>query len=99
MKWECVQTLIGHTRTVNRLIILPDRTFASCSYDDTIKIWKQNDDMKWECLKTLRENCKDLIVLHDDTFCADSRIFSTPYSIKRIKSKIIFNNVIKSILS
>ena len=99
MKWKCIQTLIGHTDFISNLTLLPDGTFASFSYDRTIKIWKQNDDMKWECIQTLRENFNNLIVLPDDTICIGSRIFSTPYSIKRIKSKIIFNNVIKSILS
>ena len=99
MIWECIQTLIGHTDYINYLTVLSDITFASCSDDKTIKIWKQNDDMKWECIQTLRENSNNLIVLPDDTLCIGSRIFSTPYFIKRIKSKIIFNNVIKNILS
>ena len=76
--------------------------------DLSIKILKQNDDKIWECDKTFDNTSIEYsnyssisnssIILPDDTLLSDNKILSTPYSVKRIKSKIIFNNVIKNIL-
>ena len=100
MVWKCIQTLIEHTDLVKCLTVLNDGTFVSCARNNTIKIWKQNDDMTWECAQTIIQYtfCQTyLTILPDDTFCLHNKIFSTPYSIKRIKSKIIFNNVINAL--
>jgi len=36
-----LNTLSGHTGSVNTLVLIPDGTLASGSSDKTIKIWKQ----------------------------------------------------------
>ncbi|HEY9864168.1 MAG TPA: serine/threonine-protein kinase [Candidatus Obscuribacterales bacterium] len=39
-KWQCVQTLIGHTWVIYGVAITPDgKNIVSCSEDETIKIW------------------------------------------------------------
>jgi len=39
-KGKCIQTLKGHQGNVICLIKLKDNSFASCSNDQTIIIWK-----------------------------------------------------------
>src|SRR5579872_5023462 len=59
-KWECEQTLQGHTDTVNALCVLPRNKLASASADKTIKIW---DLVTSNCERTLRdkENSNDAL--------------------------------------
>ena len=47
---KILRTFIGHTGKVNSVYKLKNDLFASCSSDDTIKIWNINNE---ECLKTL----------------------------------------------
>ena len=48
--YECISTLVGHTKRVNSLEWLGNRRIASGCEDGTIKIW---DTLKKDCLKTL----------------------------------------------
>ena len=45
----CIQTLVGHTDSVQCIISLSDDHLASCSQDNTIKTWNLNDST---CVKT-----------------------------------------------
>lgn len=49
---RCLQTLCGHTGSVNRLVRLENGQIASFSRDMTIKIWERETG---QCLKTLDE--------------------------------------------
>ena len=42
---ECLQVLAGHTHGVRSLVVLPDGRLASGSWDNTICVWKQQQDL------------------------------------------------------
>jgi WD40 repeat protein len=51
--FECLSVLQEHSQDVKKVIWHPDEAcLASASYDDTIKIWKEDDD-DWYCSDTL----------------------------------------------
>jgi WD40 repeat protein len=55
--WECVSVLSGHTQDVKRVAFSPiEHLLASASYDDTVRIWKddggRSDD--WICEQTIQ---------------------------------------------
>jgi WD40 repeat protein len=53
-EFECVSVLHGHTQDVKAIAWHPDReVLVSCSYDDTIKVWLDDDD-DWFCSETLK---------------------------------------------
>jgi WD40 repeat protein len=46
-EWACIDTLTGHTSTVWDIRFTNDGRFlASCSDDQTIKIWVRNDEFE-----------------------------------------------------
>lgn len=49
-KFTCIKTLEGHTRCINRLSVLNDKTLVSAADDSTVKIW---DVDSGECKATL----------------------------------------------
>ena len=51
--FECISVLQEHAQDVKMVVWHPtDDILASASYDDTIKIWKEDDD-DWYCSDTL----------------------------------------------
>jgi WD40 repeat protein len=51
---ECIRVLTGHTDLVNFVVFHPDVDrilLASCSHDETIRLW---DTDFWICIKVLR---------------------------------------------
>ena len=51
--YECVAVLQDHTQDVKMIVWHPhEDVLASCSYDDTIRIWKDDGD-EWICMNTL----------------------------------------------
>lgn len=58
----------GHAQDVKAVIWHPSKELlASCSYDDTIKLWEEEDD-DWSCSETL---CKHTSTIWDISFNAD----------------------------
>lgn len=52
--FECVTVLQGHTQDVKSLLWHPNgTTLFSASYDDTIKVWKEDGD-DFYCAQTLK---------------------------------------------
>mmetsp|Transcript_8671 Transcript_8671/g.12948 ORF Transcript_8671/g.12948 Transcript_8671/m.12948 type:complete len:339 (-) Transcript_8671:36-1052(-) len=53
-EFECVTVLSGHSQDVKFVIFHPldSATLFSCSYDDTVKVWKEEGD-DWYCSETL----------------------------------------------
>lgn len=52
--FECVAVLQEHSEDVKNVRWHPDDDILmSCSYDSTIKLWKDNDDDDWHCIQTL----------------------------------------------
>eukprot|EP01103_Thecamoeba_quadrilineata_P000971 TRINITY_DN1085_c0_g1_i2.p1 TRINITY_DN1085_c0_g1~~TRINITY_DN1085_c0_g1_i2.p1 ORF type:complete len:193 (-),score=14.17 TRINITY_DN1085_c0_g1_i2:188-766(-) len=48
-EFECVSVLHGHTQDVKMVTWHPNReVLASCSYDDSIRMWKESED-DWFC--------------------------------------------------
>ena len=43
-EYECDFALEGHLEDIKAVIWLSESTLASCSYDNTIRIWERNDD-------------------------------------------------------
>merc|ERR1712100_570780 len=51
--FECIAVLSGHSQDVKMVKFHPTKELlASCSYDDTIKLWEE-DDYDWTCKQTL----------------------------------------------
>ncbi|XP_015753141.1 PREDICTED: probable cytosolic iron-sulfur protein assembly protein CIAO1 homolog [Acropora digitifera] len=52
-EYECASVLHSHSQDVKRVTWHPNKEIlASCSYDDTIKFYKEDDD-DWSCFDTL----------------------------------------------
>lgn len=52
-EFECIAVLHGHSQDVKNVKWHPTKEILfSCSYDDTIKIW-QDDEDDWYCSHTL----------------------------------------------
>lgn len=53
--FECVAVLQEHTQDVKFVKWHPNQDIlASCSYDDTIRIWTDHDDDDWSCSQVLQ---------------------------------------------
>ena len=51
--FECASVLMGHSQDVKSVIFDPNENrLVSCSYDDTIKFWEEDED-GWFCSETL----------------------------------------------
>ena len=51
--FECASVLMGHSQDVKSVLFDPNENrLVSCSYDDTIKFWEEDDD-DWFCSETL----------------------------------------------
>jgi len=48
--YQCIQTLIGHTRSITCLLFYTPEVLASSSRDGTIKFWDMNT---WRCKRSL----------------------------------------------
>jgi hypothetical protein len=74
--WRCSQILKDHTARISKLAMLPNRSFASASLDNTVKIWssiiKPNGQTIWLCAHTLRheEPIHNIIILTDTMLAA-----------------------------
>ena len=49
-----IKEIVEHTSYIWRVISLSKNRFASCSSDNTVRIWK--DDSTYECISTLQHN-------------------------------------------
>ncbi|MCY4330679.1 MAG: hypothetical protein OXC48_11490 [Endozoicomonadaceae bacterium] len=49
-----MRTLSGHEKAVTKVIELEDGCLASCSYDDTMKVWDLIKPDGEECVRTLK---------------------------------------------
>ena len=52
-KYKLEQTLQGHSSYVYKVIEIKENELISVSYDKTMKIWKINNENKFECIKTI----------------------------------------------
>ena len=43
-EWECISVLTGHSQDVKQVRFFKENLLLSASYDDTIKIWKEDED-------------------------------------------------------
>lgn len=43
-EWECISVLTGHSQDIKQVRFFRDNILVSASYDDTVKIWKEDDD-------------------------------------------------------
>jgi WD40 repeat protein len=76
IKYECIDTLKGHTNRITSIISLPDGTLVSASADTTIKVWvfDQNSN-KFNCTRTISDNTEviwNLLYLSNGTFVSAS---------------------------
>lgn len=71
VKYECEATLLGHTNKVCKAILISNSRIASCSYDQTIKIW--NSHPTYECLSTLQGHKREVTLIIELT---DGRLLS-----------------------
>lgn len=76
-EWNCVSVLTGHDGDVKFVKFHPEREdeLFSCSYDNTIKVWRQLDpqeDGEFSCMQTLRlqDTVWALCFLQRDKFIA-----------------------------
>ena len=76
---EAIHTLTGHTRNVMAAIFLSDSTIATCSTDETIRIWSSDTG---ECVRELKNH-------HDDvnTLCLspDGALFASGSKDRKVK--------------
>ena len=73
---KCSKTIIDHTNIVNSLLFLKDKRVASCSLDNTIRIYNPSNDYK--CQKVIErhsEGIKSICQLDDGTIisCSDDK--------------------------
>jgi len=70
---KCLQTLVGHSGTVRRVVFSYNATrLASASYDSTVKIW---DASSGKCLQTLKghsDTVRSVTFSHDSTRLASA---------------------------
>jgi WD40 repeat protein len=56
LEFSCYEVIEGHTQDVKCVRFVPQsQDLVSCSYDDTLKVWEQDDDT-WHCTQTLKEH-------------------------------------------
>ncbi|ODV88517.1 hypothetical protein CANCADRAFT_28621 [Tortispora caseinolytica NRRL Y-17796] len=55
LEFDCVAVLQEHTQDVKRLAFSPteEDLLISASYDDTIRVWREDTDGEWSCAATL----------------------------------------------
>ena len=93
-KYQIEQTLQAHTNYVDKIIEIKENILISISRDKTMKIWKLNNENKFECIKTINfqnseSNC-NILKLNENEFVTSS------YGDKRIKfwdSNETINNI------
>ena len=79
-----IKTLDDHISWVNYLVVLPDKSLASCSADTTVKIW---DTINGNVIKTYNDHTGSvwsLVVLPDNTLASSSQ--DTTINITRFES-------------
>ena len=75
-KYQIEQTLQAHTDFVCKVIEIKEYELISVSKDKTMKIWKLNNDNKFECYKTItfqnsESNC-NILRLNKNEFVTSS---------------------------
>jgi WD40 repeat protein len=69
--WQCTHTLMSHTNSVSAIALSPDgKTFASASYDRTIKLWQFNPIQALFTLKGHTDLVRCLAISPDGTYLA-----------------------------
>ena len=61
VEFKCIKTIKGHTDKIVSATELNNRSFATGSYDNTIKFWNLNSTI--DCKKTIKEEGKVLCLL------------------------------------
>ena len=51
--YQFQQTLIGHTKTIYRVIEIQENELISVSFDKNMKIWLLNNEKQFEFIKTI----------------------------------------------
>ena len=94
---KCVKTITGHTSSVFSLILLKDKRIASCSADNTIRIYDPSIDCCCdEIIKRHSNGIESICELDDGTIvsCAwNNSIMIGDYTIKNAH----YNNILKVI--
>ena len=75
--YKIEQTLLGHTDFICRIIEIKENELISISYDKIMKIWKLNNENKFECITNIyfqnsKNNC-DIFKLNENEFVTSSR--------------------------
>ena len=75
-KYQIEQTLQGHTNYVYKVIEIKENELISVSSDKTMKIWKLNNENKFECYKTITfqnsESRCNILRLNENEFVTSS---------------------------
>ena len=91
-----IKILKYHTSSVRSLLLLEDKTIASCSTDKTIRIYDPNN--YYHCVKTIRNNSVFSLCKIEDTDISSNIIITNPYSSSILKLVSLSNKRIASIL-
>ena len=71
-KYQIEQILQGHTSNIRKVIEIKENELISVSYDKTMKIWKLNNENKFECIKTINfqnsESYCNILKLNENEF-------------------------------
>ena len=75
-KYQIEQTLQGHTSDVYKIIEIKENELISISLDKTMKIWKLNNENKFECITTIyfqnSESSCNILRLNENEFVTSS---------------------------
>ena len=89
-----VKIIKGHASSVRSLLLLEDKTIASCSTDKTIRIFEPN---YYHCVKTITNNSVFSLCTIEDTNRPSNIIITNPYSSSILKLVSLSNKRIASI--
>ena len=75
-KYQIDQILKDHTEGARKIIEIKENELISVSYDKTMKIWKLNNENKFECKKTItfqnQKSCCSILKLNEKEFVTSS---------------------------
>ncbi len=75
-KYQIDQILKDHSDGARKIIEIKDNELISVSYDKTMKIWKLNNENKYECIKSIifqnQKSCCSILKLNEKEFITSS---------------------------